>query len=163
MQAQCELPNYGGSCSLFDPTISQGRSCWRINGLRGRPLHMVSGQMCHTYHVETLWVESGAADRVARKNTEFPVTFEFQISDLYLFQYKYIQNIAWDICIQKCCLLFIWNSNITGFCVFLFDKSGNPTFSYSPLSKEPTLGNLSDTYAGTPASKKSLWARKTFH
>lgn len=39
---------------------------------------------------------------------------------------KHVPNIAWDIVRQKYYPLFIWNSNLTRYPLFLFVKSNNP-------------------------------------
>lgn len=121
--------------TLLFPNLSQqaqGLSCLPVRLcsflLNNRIMNSAYAPTCTSSHgsglVQDLLTFS-LLPRVARLNTGSPVNFEFRIN--ITFWYKCAPNTAWDILILKS---VIWNSDLPGCLIFLFAKSGYPSFIF---------------------------------
>ena len=81
--------------------------------------------MLPSHHV---WVSASPSikRRAGRQNIGHPVKFEFQVNN---------ESLS-GICMWQY-LLFIWNSNLTGHPLFLFTKSGKPTYTWIKIFLTP--------------------------
>lgn len=80
----------------------------------------------HLYHSTAIWIlpQNSVMDRVAYRNIGCPFQFEYQTNNTLF--WKCMSHAMFGIyLILKNGLLIIWNSNLTGGCIFLLAKSCN--------------------------------------